>query len=90
MTPEQITITKDTFEKMDDSSKLNVLYDYAVATHDESQAMKKIHYEHTADCNKRFKKIEKRKIVNTGAAAAGGVLGGWSAVWAYFKFKIGS
>ena len=37
-------------------------------------------------CDKRFKKLERRKVVDTGAAAGGGIIGGIMTVLAYFKF----
>lgn len=40
------------------------------------------------DHQSRLEKIEKRKWVNTGAAAAGGLLGGFLAIVSALKFRL--
>ena len=85
-------ISKTTFESMDVDSKLCVLFDYMMEI--QSTAPKRVRdrdlkcERQSTICNKRFNKLSKMKYINTAAAFAGGFIGGWSAVWASFKFSI--
>ena len=71
-------ITKETFKEADADTKLDILFDY----------VKDIYSTQTAQietCNKRFKKIEKRKVKDTVVACSLGLIGGFAAVIAKLK-----
>jgi hypothetical protein len=89
-------ISKETFMKMDDSSKLGVLFDYMEdIQHSQPKRVRDRDLKcerRAAECVKRFTTIEKQlkryKVINTVAAFIGGFVGGWSAVWASFKLSL--
>jgi hypothetical protein len=76
-------ISKDTFKTLDDSSKLNVLFD--IVQHAPAHCEKQV-----ADCSQRFDAIEKG-VKKWGLAhifliPPFSMLGGFAAMWAKFKF----
>jgi hypothetical protein len=89
-------ITRQTFEKMEIGSKLDVLFDLVHTINSRApQCRKEIEErceEKTEECNSRFTTLESKQkismIINTSASLVGGFIGGWSAVWASFKFSI--
>jgi hypothetical protein len=70
-------ISKDTFSRYDENSKLDTLFDYIHEIYEVSQAKCP---EQQKICDTRFHKIESRKWINTWAAGVGGVIGGIVAV----------
>lgn len=69
-----IDTSKETFKEYSVSSKLDTLFDIAVAT----QACQK---EQLNKCNTRFVKLESRKLWDKGTAIVAGILGGAAAVF---------
>lgn len=66
-------ITRETFDAMDTNSKLGVLFDYLSSYHAACAPQR-------AECDARFHKIEKRKLVDTGVSGVTGLVGGFFAV----------
>jgi hypothetical protein len=96
-------ISKETFLKMDTDSKLAVLFDYVHDIHESAPKRVRDRdvkcARQVADCMKKFGKYDQecesvkkslkiRGFINTGASFVGGFIGGWSAVWAAFRFSI--
>lgn len=90
------TISRDTFEKMDQDSKLCVLFDYIQDI--QCAAPKRVRdrdikcARQTIECMDKFDKISdaqrKTQIVSTGITFIGSFIGGWAAVWTAFKFNL--
>ena len=74
-----VQTTRDTFKGYSVDSKLNTLFDIAVAQHTCQEEQLEKH-------NKRFVKLEKRKKFNTAVAAGSGLAGGFLAMIAKFSF----
>ena len=87
-------ITKDTFQGMEVTDKLNVLFDYV---HDIAEnAPKRVHdrdvkcARQVAECGTQFgniwKAVKKNRMLNTAAASVGGSVGGATTVLVYLKW----
>ena len=75
------TVSRVSFRGLNASSKLDVLYDELVALQDHTKGVFDIGDGRMEELEKAVKKIKSRKIINTGASAFGGFLGGMVAVW---------
>ena len=72
-------ITKDTFKAFPVDAKLDTLFDYIQDIHVQQN-------EHPVACNKRFEKLEDKKVRDTVVSSGMGLLGGFVAVAAKLKF----
>ena len=66
-------ISRETYEQMDQDSKLNVLFDYALESH-------KCACDVQGRIEKLEKKVDRRKRFDTSVSAVTGVIGGFLAV----------
>ncbi|MEN6463644.1 MAG: hypothetical protein ABFD62_00540 [Syntrophaceae bacterium] len=66
-------ISRETFEAMNDSSKLNVLYDCAISSNQKMTALEK--------------KVDRRKVIDTSVAGVSGVIGGMIAFFTQKLFR---
>lgn len=79
-----ISISRESFNSADEPTKLLLIYDLLteqnaiLAEHTLNQNL--LCERRCSDCDKRFLKLERRKIVNTGISAIGGFFGGFCAV----------
>lgn len=78
-------ITRDTFKTLDTDGKLCTLFDSISSLRYTSDKDHIQCHDQQGACEKRFRKIENRKITSTLASAFGGMIGGALAVWAKIK-----
>ena len=71
-------ITRETFETLNDSGKLGIVFDIVTSIHANCSAQQNT-------CAQRFDKIEKRKWVSVVASAGGGLVGGFIAIISKIK-----
>ena len=78
-------ITRATFQSMEVTSKLDVLFDLVHTINARAPQCR-------SEIEVRLKKIEGKQkftmFINTTASLVGGFIGGWSAAWASFKYSI--
>ena len=85
-----VLVSRNTFEGADPETKLLLIYDMLVdhnallAAHIDKQD--KSCEQRSAECGKRFIKLEKGKKVDAGIAATGGMLGGFIAIICKVRF----
>lgn len=88
-----MNISRESFDSADQPTKLLLIYDMLVeqntllADHTETQNL--MCERRCNTCDRRFLALERRKIVDAGLAASGGVLGGILAIIAKIKFFEG-
>lgn len=79
-----ITISREAFTLADSETKLLLIYDILTEQHDlaikVNDLQKTLCERRCNACDTRFKKIERRKIIDAGLAAGGGAIGGFFAV----------
>ena len=73
-------ISKETFQGYSTDSKLDTLFDYVLDIH-------KWQHDQPVICEKRLRKLENRKWINTGASGGGGIIGG-ALTWLAIKFGV--
>jgi len=85
-----VIVSRESFDSADESTKLLLLYDILSDQHKvllESADEQKITCNKQCEAyNKRIKSIENSKLINSGLAAAGGIVGGITAVVLNIKF----
>jgi|FLOH01.1.fsa_nt_gi hypothetical protein len=79
-------ISKETFEAANEKTKLSILFDYQKGTHSNIESILSLLQKHPLDCEKRFKKLEHRKLLDTVLSGGLGFVGGFSAMAAKLKF----
>lgn len=73
-------IPPENFEKLDYEQKMNTVFYYISTMHDNQAVESELN-------NRRLKKLEKRKLLDTGIAATTGAVGGFFAILA--KWVLG-
>lgn len=64
-----LEISKETFQGYTVESKLDTLFDITKATHNQACLKRE-------ECNKRFEKLERRKLLDKGIAVVSGAIAG--------------
>ena len=80
------SITRETFKEADDTTKMDILFDYQKETSGDIKSIINLMQEHPGNCEDRFKKLESRKFKDTFIAGGLGLIGGFSAMIAKLKF----
>ena len=78
-------ITKETFSEFQNADKLNVLFDLSIDANKNVEALKN---EIATGLTALETKMDKRKMVDTGASIVSGMAGGFLAIagkWAFWK-----
>lgn len=79
-------ISKETFEKADGRTRMDILFDYQKNTYNQIKEIKEILRQHPLNCDERFKRVEKKIPLNTAIAASSGFIGGAAVILAKLKF----
>lgn len=83
-------ISRESFESADEHTRQLLIFDLLTEQReilkDHIVAQKDVCKIHCDGCDERFKRIEKRKYVDAGLAAGGGMVGGFIAVIAKAVF----
>jgi hypothetical protein len=69
-------IKKETFVDADEGTTKALTFDLLSGLHEKLDELTRIYRSHLDPCDKRFKKLENQKRLNTVAAGGGGVIGG--------------
>lgn len=73
-------IKKETFVNADEQTTKELTFDLLAGIHEKVDRLTCSYERHMSICEERFSKIEKRKKLDTAAAAGSGVVGGFLAV----------
>jgi hypothetical protein len=72
-------IQKSTYVEADDKTRHELTFDLLLGLHVKVDELKECYKEHLPVCDRRFKKLEDRKKIDTMTSAGAGVVGGFLA-----------